>query len=87
MRIADLRYFGSQSWPFPHSLMIAFTARWVGGDIVPQADEIEEAHWFDVDALPGIPPRFSISGHLIRDAAARIALGLEPDGPARVDGS
>jgi NAD+ diphosphatase len=67
VQVADLRYYGSQSWPFPHSLMVAYTARWVSGHIVPQADEIEDAGWFTIDALPGIPPRFSIAGHLIRD--------------------
>jgi NAD+ diphosphatase len=65
--VSGLRYYGSQSWPFPHSLMVAFTAAWQGGEIVPQEDEIEAAGWFDIDALPGIPPRFSIAGHLIRD--------------------
>ncbi len=70
VRVQDLRYFGSQSWPFPNSLMVAFTARWAGGDIVPQADEIADAQWFPVDALPQIPPRFSIAGHLIRDTVA-----------------
>jgi NAD+ diphosphatase len=67
VQVDELRYYGSQSWPFPNSLMIAFTARWTGGDIVPQAGEIEHAAWFPIDALPNIPPRFSISGHLIRD--------------------
>jgi NAD+ diphosphatase len=67
--VRALRYYGSQSWPFPHSLMLAFTAEWQGGEIVPQADEIEAAGWFDIDALPGIPPRFSVAGHLIRDTA------------------
>ncbi|WP_280154834.1 NAD(+) diphosphatase [Piscinibacter sp. XHJ-5] len=65
--VRDLRYYGSQSWPFPHSLMVAFTARWTDGEIVPQAGEIEDARWFALDALPDIPPRFSISGHLILD--------------------
>jgi NAD+ diphosphatase len=65
--VADLRYHGSQSWPFPHSLMVAFTARWTGGGIVPQPGEIEHASWFPLDTLPTIPPRFSIAGHLIRD--------------------
>jgi NAD+ diphosphatase len=65
--VTDLRYYGSQSWPFPHSLMVAFTTRWVDGDIVPQADEIEDARWFALDALPDIPPPFSIAGQLIRD--------------------
>jgi NAD+ diphosphatase len=67
VQVRDLRYYGSQSWPFPHSLMVAYTAEWAGGDIVPQEEEIEAAGWFHIDALPGIPPRFSIAGHLIRD--------------------
>ncbi len=77
VQVDQLRYFGSQSWPFPNSLMIAFTARWAGGDIVPQASEIEDAQWFDIDTLPNIPPRFSISGHLIRDTVAAMQLARE----------
>lgn len=72
VQVADLAYYGSQSWPFPHSLMIAFTARWTGGEIVPQAGEIEDAQWFPFDRLPQIPPRFSVSGHLIRDTVERL---------------
>jgi NAD+ diphosphatase len=78
VRVTDLRYFGSQSWPFPHSLMIAFTARWAGGEIVPEPGEIEDARWYALDALPAIPPRFSVSGHLIRDTVALLAEGREP---------
>ena len=73
--VQDLRYYGSQSWPFPHSLMVAFTARWTGGEIVPQPGEIEHAQWFALDALPNIPPRFSIAGHLIRDTLAAMGAG------------
>ena len=73
--VDNLQYHGSQSWPFPHSLMVAFTARWTGGDIVPQAGEIEDAQWFPLDALPNIPPRFSIAGHLIRDTLAAMQAG------------
>ncbi len=79
VQVDELRYFGSQSWPFPNSLMIAFTARWTGGNIVPQASEIEDAQWFDIDALPNIPPRFSISGHLIRDTV----LAMQEQGGSR----
>ncbi len=75
VQVRHLRYYGSQSWPFPHSLMIAFTAEWTGGEIVPQPGEIEEAAWFPIDALPGIPPRFSISGHLIRDTVEALREG------------
>jgi NAD+ diphosphatase len=72
VQVANLRYYGSQSWPFPHSLMVAYTAEWIGGEIVRQESEIEAAGWFSIDALPNIPPRFSISGHLIRDTAAAL---------------
>ena len=75
VQVANLRYYGSQSWPFPHSLMVAYTAEWVSGEIVRQESEIEAAGWFSIDALPNIPPRFSISGHLIRDTAAALREG------------
>ena len=75
VRVRDLRYYGSQSWPFPHSLMVAYTAEWTGGDIVRQEDEIEDAGWYDIDALPGVPPRFSIAGHLIRDTVEALRSG------------
>ncbi|HEY6354514.1 MAG TPA: NAD(+) diphosphatase [Burkholderiaceae bacterium] len=77
VQVKDLRYYGSQSWPFPHSLMVAYTAQWVSGEIVKQADEIEDANWYALDALPKIPPRFSISGHLIRDTVVAMG-GPEP---------
>ena len=73
--VRDLHYYGSQSWPFPHSLMVAYTARWAGGALRLQEDEIEAADWFDIDALPGIPPRFSIAGHLIRDTVEALRSG------------
>jgi NAD+ diphosphatase len=65
LRVRNFRYFGSQPWPFPHSLMIAFFADYAGGDIVPQPEEIEDAQWFDVDSLPGLPMPISISRWLI----------------------
>lgn len=77
VQVANLRYYGSQSWPFPHSLMVAYTAEWARGAIVPQAGEIEDAQWFPIDALPRIPPRFSISGHLIRDTVTAMG-GIAP---------
>jgi NAD+ diphosphatase len=67
LQVRDLRYFGSQPWPFPHSLMIAFTAQYAGGEIRVDASEIAEARWFGPhDPLPPIPPLgLSIAGHLI----------------------
>ncbi|MDK2974929.1 MAG: diphosphatase [Methanofollis sp.] len=65
--IANLRYFGSQPWPFPHSLMIGFTADYAGEEIVPDGLEVEDAGWFARDALPDLPGRASIARALIDD--------------------
>ncbi|MBI3937595.1 MAG: NAD(+) diphosphatase [Betaproteobacteria bacterium] len=72
VEIRDLRYFGSQPWPFPHSLMIAFTAGYAGGDVRPDGVEIEEARWFDPEHLPRLPPPISISRRLIDTTAAAL---------------
>ncbi|MFM2151821.1 MAG: hypothetical protein RL199_256 [Pseudomonadota bacterium] len=63
--IADLRYVASQPWPFPHSLMVAFRATWVGGDLRADGTEILEAGWFSRDALPDVPPPPTIARRLI----------------------
>jgi NAD+ diphosphatase len=63
--VTDIRYFGSQSWPFPNSLMLGFFARWAGGEIVVDKSEIVDAKWFRADNLPMIPPSMSISRQLI----------------------
>ncbi|WP_394848074.1 NAD(+) diphosphatase [Pendulispora brunnea] len=63
--VANARYFGSQPWPFPHSLMIGFFADWVSGEIQVDGAEIAHADWFRADALPPIPPRLSIARSLI----------------------
>ena len=73
IEIANLRYFHSQPWPFPNSLMVAFFADYAGGAITPDPNEIEAADWFLPDALPVLPEPISISRRLI-DAA----LGLHP---------
>lgn len=65
LEVADIRYFGSQPWPFPHSLMIAFVARYESGEIVVDTSELAEAHWFELDDLPTIPPPPSIANRLI----------------------
>jgi NAD+ diphosphatase len=65
--VDDVRYQRSQPWPFPHSLMIGFRARWVSGDIVIDPSEIAEAHWYRVDDLPMTPPGVSVASHLIAD--------------------
>ena len=69
VRVNNIRYFASQSWPFPHSLMIAFICDWVSGEIRPQEAEIEAANWFEVLQLPKLPSKISIARRLI-DAVA-----------------
>ena len=73
VEVKNVRYFGSQPWPFPHSLMIAFTAEYAGGELRPDGVEIEEARWFDADELPRLPPGISISRRLIDTVAAELA--------------
>ena len=65
IEVQDIRYFGSQPWPFPDSLMIGFTARYAGGEIRVDGTEIMEADWFAYDRLPKIPGRISIARSLI----------------------
>jgi NAD+ diphosphatase len=73
VKVDRLRYFSSQSWPFPNSLMIAFNAEYVSGDMRPCDEEIAEAKWFSVDALPQLPGPVSISRQLINATIARLA--------------
>jgi NAD+ diphosphatase len=63
--VRNLRYFGSEPWPFPDSLMIGFVADHAGGDIRIDNQEIEAASWFTRDTLPPFPSKASISRALI----------------------
>ena len=63
--VKNIRYFGSQPWPFPDSLMIAFVADYAGGEIRTDGSEIIDAAWFAKDNLPQIPPKISIARQLI----------------------
>lgn len=67
VKVNDVRYVASQPWPFPHSLMLGFTANWVSGDIVCDPVEILDANWYKRDELPMIPPAMSIARRLIDD--------------------
>ena len=75
VRVRHIRYFGSQPWPFPHSLMVGFTAVWDSGEISVDAKEIEEANWYAPDELPEMPPSISISRRLIDDFVLRHGSG------------
>jgi NAD+ diphosphatase len=65
VELAEVRYVRSQPWPFPHSLMVGFEARWASGDIRIDEHEIVDAAWFRPDDLPAIPPGMSIARNLI----------------------
>ena len=65
LEVENIRYFKSQSWPFPNQLMLGFYAQYRAGEIVCADGEIAEAHWFMPDDLPDIPPDYAISGQLI----------------------
>lgn len=73
--IDDLRYFGSQPRPFPHSLMVAFTAQYAGGDLRPDGVEIGEAKWFDAADVLKRPYTPSIGWRLVNTVAGRLARG------------
>jgi len=65
VRIGGLRYRGSQCWPFPSQLMVAFTAVFEGGEVTPDPEELEDARWFSPDALPPTFSSRSVAGWLI----------------------
>ena len=69
--VGNVRYFGSQPWPFPHSLMVGFTADLTGGELQVDGVEIEDAKWFRPDALPDIPGNISIARALIDAAVSK----------------
>lgn len=72
VEVRNIRYFGSQPWPFPNSLMIGFVADYAGGEIRIDPSEIEDARWFGPDDLPLLPSRLSIARALVDDFLARI---------------
>ena len=65
VEVGETRYFGSQPWPFPNSLMLGFFAEWAGGDIVIDPNEIVDARWFHIDEMPSFPGSMSIASQLI----------------------
>ncbi len=71
IEVRDLRYFGSQSWPFPDSLMIGFHAAYESGELRADSTELSDAAWFRVDNLPMVSPRISIARRLIDDWVRR----------------
>ncbi len=75
IRVRNLKYFASQSWPFPNSLMLGFHAEYESGEITIQEEEIADAGWFHYSNLPNRPAMVSISGWLIDDFIQRAQSG------------
>lgn len=72
LTVKNLRYYGSQSWPFPDSLMIGFFAEYASGELMLDPKEIEDAGWFDKDNLPGRPStKLSIASKMLDDYLQR----------------
>ena len=65
IKVKNIRYFGSRPWPFPHSLMVGFTAEYESGEITIDQVEITDAQWFTSDNLPLVPGKISIARQLI----------------------
>ena len=65
IKVKNITYFGSQPWPFPHSLMIGFISEYESGEICVDDYEITDAKWFDVNNLPELPSKMSIAREII----------------------
>ena len=65
LTITNIKYFGSQPWPYPSGLMIGFTADYVDGEIHLQKEELSRGRWFRKDNLPILPEKLSIARKLI----------------------
>jgi NAD+ diphosphatase len=65
LEIGALRYVGSQSWPYPHQLMLGYLAAYESGEIAIDDKELDDARWFDRDSMPDLPPPLSISRQII----------------------
>jgi NAD+ diphosphatase len=69
--VKNVRYFGSQPWPFPNSMMFGFKADWESGEPKADGGELNDVRWFTPDNLPGLPPPISISRQLIDEWISR----------------
>jgi NAD+ diphosphatase len=71
IEVSNIRYFGSQPWPFPNSLMIGFTTEYAGGQLEIEPTEIEDAGWYEPGEFPPLPPKVSIARAMIDEFAAQ----------------
>jgi NAD+ diphosphatase len=67
IKIKNIKYFGSQPWPFPDSLMIGFTAEYESGELNIDKNELTSAGWFSIKEFPNVPGKLSIAGNIIEN--------------------
>lgn len=79
LSIDNIRYFGSQPWPYPSGLMVGFNADYVSGDVHLQKSELSKGSWFRYDNLPRIPQRLSIARKLIDNWLSGYGIILEQE--------
>lgn len=65
VKVSNVRYLGSQCWPFPSQVMVGFVADYVAGEVQVDTQELEDARWFSVDDLPALPPKRSIARYIL----------------------
>jgi NAD+ diphosphatase len=65
LEIKNIRYFGSQPWPFPNSLMVGFLAEYASGELCVNHQELEDANWYKINQLPKLPTGISIARQMI----------------------
>lgn len=63
--VKNIRYFGTQSWPFPNSFMMGYCAEYDSGELKLCPKEIEDAQWFSLNRLPLLPYKATLSRKLI----------------------
>ncbi|MFA0088613.1 NAD(+) diphosphatase [Vibrio sp. E150_011] len=73
IKVKNIRYFGSQPWAFPTSMMMAFLADYDSGEVKPDYSELKDAQWFDTEALPHIAPEGTIARALIEETVNRVS--------------
>jgi len=69
VKVTNIRYVGSQNWPFPSQLMAGFVADYAGGELTVDHDELEDGRWFTRGELPSLPPSRSIARWIIETFA------------------
>ncbi|CAM3643196.1 NAD(+) diphosphatase [Parendozoicomonas haliclonae] len=75
--VTDIQYRNSQPWPFSHNLMVGFTARYAGGELTLDPEEILQADWFPLHKLPQLPPPQTIARRLVDDYIATRVMASE----------